>query len=336
MAENAFSFLRATYYRWMLLWPVRCAELADAPTVLSVGDLHVENYGTWRDAEGRLVWGINDFDEAYPLPYTNDLVRLAASACLAIQLNELSLTPAQACAAMLAGYTAGLEAGGKPFVLSERNRWLRMAVTSVERDPVRWWKKLNALPTTKGVPPKVMAILKQAMPETGLDFRVAHRTSGLGSLGRERFVAIAEWRGGKIAREAKALLPSACVWASGRPEATVIHYPEIVRRAVRVADPFLRVHDGWIVRRLSPYCSRIELSHLPRGHDEEKLLRAMGRELANVHSGASGDVSPIQRDLERRKRKWLSRAAETMVTATMKDWKEWRKWMRQNSGRSKP
>ena len=44
-----------------------------------VGDLHVENFGTWRDVEGRLVWGVNDFDEAYALPYTNDLVRLVAS-----------------------------------------------------------------------------------------------------------------------------------------------------------------------------------------------------------------------------------------------------------------
>ena len=48
--------------------------------MLAVGDLHVENFGTWRDADGRLCWGINDFDEADRLPYTNDLVRLAASA----------------------------------------------------------------------------------------------------------------------------------------------------------------------------------------------------------------------------------------------------------------
>jgi len=36
--------------------------------VLAVGDLHVENFGTWRDAEGRLIWGVNDFDEAWRLP----------------------------------------------------------------------------------------------------------------------------------------------------------------------------------------------------------------------------------------------------------------------------
>src|SRR5580658_26664 len=82
MAQDAFAFLRATFYRWMQVFPALCPKTDDAPAVLAVGDLHVENYGTWRDAEGRLVWGINDFDEAFPLPYTVDLARLAASARL--------------------------------------------------------------------------------------------------------------------------------------------------------------------------------------------------------------------------------------------------------------
>jgi len=34
--------------------------------------------------EGRLSWGVDDFDESYPLPYTNDLVRLAASVRIVI------------------------------------------------------------------------------------------------------------------------------------------------------------------------------------------------------------------------------------------------------------
>jgi uncharacterized protein (DUF2252 family) len=29
--------------------------------------------------KGRLAWGVDDFDEAFPLAYTNDLVRLASS-----------------------------------------------------------------------------------------------------------------------------------------------------------------------------------------------------------------------------------------------------------------
>ncbi len=80
MKKNAFMFLRATFFRWARRIETVCPELAGAPAVLSVGDLHVENFGTWRDAEGRLVWGINDFDEAAEIPYPFDLVRLATSA----------------------------------------------------------------------------------------------------------------------------------------------------------------------------------------------------------------------------------------------------------------
>ena len=104
MAESPFPFLRATFYRWVQRWPEVCPDLAAAPAVLSVGDLHVENFGTWRDAEGRLIWGINDFDEAYAMPYTIDLVRLAASALLAIKENHLALAGEDACDAILEGY----------------------------------------------------------------------------------------------------------------------------------------------------------------------------------------------------------------------------------------
>ncbi len=65
-----------------------------------------------------MIWGINDFDEAYPMSYTNDLVRLATSAILAIRVNHLSLDPQDACDAILAGYRETLDQGGCPFVLS--------------------------------------------------------------------------------------------------------------------------------------------------------------------------------------------------------------------------
>ena len=51
MAEAAFPFFRATFYRWLQLWPEVCPDLAKAPSVLAVGDLHIENFGTWRDEE---------------------------------------------------------------------------------------------------------------------------------------------------------------------------------------------------------------------------------------------------------------------------------------------
>src|ERR1700693_6222601 len=116
MAEDSFSFLRATFYRWMQLWPELCHECSQAPNVLAVGDLHVENFGTWRDIEGRLVWGINDFDEAAVLPYTVALERLAPSAMLAVEAGRLPVKREDICTAMLEGYREALQQKGAPFV----------------------------------------------------------------------------------------------------------------------------------------------------------------------------------------------------------------------------
>jgi hypothetical protein len=56
-----------------------------------------------------------------------------------------------------------------------------------------------------------------------------------------------------------------------------------------------------------------------------KLLWAMGYELANVHLGSCGSPSRLRTDLRRRKSNWMRRAVETMVEATLDDWKDWRK-----------
>src|ERR1043166_9197739 len=108
MSADIFAFMRATFYRWIELWPEVCADLAEAPAVLAVGDRHVESFGTWRYRECRLVWGINDFDEGFILPYTSDLVRLAASAHLAFPADHREERPADACQAIIAGYTEGI------------------------------------------------------------------------------------------------------------------------------------------------------------------------------------------------------------------------------------
>ena len=81
MGDDSGDFLRALY-RWSQRFPDVCQELDSAPMVRAVGDVHVGNFGTWPDGEGRLRWGLNDFDEAGWMPLTNDLTRLATSALL--------------------------------------------------------------------------------------------------------------------------------------------------------------------------------------------------------------------------------------------------------------
>ena len=325
MAQDLFPFLRATFYRWMQIWPKVCADAARAPRVLAVGDLHVENFGTWRDIEGRLVWGINDFDEVYEMPYSVDLVRLAASAHIAIRELRLAIAAKDACTAILAGYKKGLEMGGVPYVLAEEHEWLRHMVTGVERDPVQFWQKLDSLPTLRGrVPKSARRAIERLLPEPGLDYRIVHRVAGLGSLGRERYVAIANCRGGRVAREAKALAPSACVWAATEKASERLRYQEALDCSVRDRDPFVKLRGKWIVRRLAPYCTRVELASMPKERDESKLLRAMGFETANVHLGTPGAAKAILRDLGKRPIDWLHEAATGMVKATTADWREWR------------
>ncbi len=326
MSEAAFPFLRATFYRWAERWPAVSPKSAAAPEVLGVGDLHVENFGTWRDIEGRLVWGINDFDEACWLPYTCDLVRLATSAHFAISMDHLKLiSPAKASQAILDGYRAALKAGGRVFVLAEHHPVLRHMAVERLKQPELYWDKMNALETLKGkIPSSAAKALKRMMPDRRLTFRVVHRVAGLGSLGRLRFVALADWHGGTIAREAKELTTSAWLWVHPTRRKPKIFYQEILDRALRCPDPFAKLQGRWMLRRLAPDCSRIELSSLPAKHDAVRLLFDMGWETANVHLG-SVKAAVLQKDLAKRPSGWLHQAAEEMFEATMKDWQTWKK-----------
>src|SRR5579872_363517 len=326
MAESPFPFFRATFYRWIQLWSDTPRYIAKAPDVLAVGDLHVENFGTWRDIEGRLVWGINDFDEAATLPYTIDLVRLATSAILASVEGHLALRPKDACEAILDGYRESLVEGGRPFVLEEENPWLRAIALNELRDPVHFWQKIDSLPGfSGGIPAAARKILERLMPEAGLSYKLVRRVAGLGSLGHIRLVAVALCHGSRIAREAKALVPSSAYWTRGGSSNAEILYQQILDRAIRDPDPFVRFRGRWVVRRLSPHCSRIELAVLPKDREELRLLFSMGWETANVHLGTRGARKKIRKHLDGMKAGFLASAAEGMAKQINRDWREWRK-----------
>ena len=331
MKKDVFMFFRATYYRWAQLWPQVCPDLARSPKVLAVGDLHVENFGTWRDIEGRLIWGVNDFDEAWPMSYAIDLVRLGVSAHLAAEAGRLPVKREDICGAILEGYRAAMLQKGLPFVLGEKHQWLRRIALGELRDPVHFWEKMDALRTLKSeCPVSAIDALEHLMPARDIPYRLTHRTAGLGSLGHARYVAIADWHGGRIAREAKALVPSSSYWAQcleakkacGPAE---ILYQTIINRAVRCPDHFVQLHGRWIVRRLAPDCSRILLASLRAPDTELRLLHAMGWETANIHLGTPSARKLILRHIAKQESKWLHRAAEAMLQATRDDWQVWKK-----------
>jgi len=320
MAASPFVFLRATFYRWIELFPTVCTDLMDAPYVTAVGDLHIENFGTWRDREGRLVWGVNDLDEASSLPYVSDLVRLATSVTLGIDRGDLRLRFGQACEAICEGYFSSLDRGGEPIVLSERHRALREVALGEARDPKKFWAKMEELPRLTRVPPDVVRVLEHALPDRNVPYSVRTRVAGVGSLGRPRFVALATYEGGWLAREAKAWLPSAAEPGARRRGKAAI---ALLRDGTRSPDPAWSIRGSWIVRRLAPDCSRIEIDDLPKRRDEWKLLRAMGWETANIHLATPNIGKRVSQDLRGRRRRWLERATAAMADATISDWKAW-------------
>lgn len=94
MAASAFAFYRGTA---CLFYNDLGRERHGGPfldertgRVWIHGDLHAENFGTYMDANGRLIFNVNDFDEAYVGPFTWDLKRLAASLALIGYTKALS------------------------------------------------------------------------------------------------------------------------------------------------------------------------------------------------------------------------------------------------------
>lgn len=85
MAESPYSFFRGSAYlfysdvsrEW---FPYHTA--VDRPTWVQ-GDLHLENFGAFKDENGDLVYDINDFDEGCLGSYLYDLLRMSASIALA-------------------------------------------------------------------------------------------------------------------------------------------------------------------------------------------------------------------------------------------------------------
>lgn len=319
MAQSPFAFLRATYWRWSETIFEVCPTLSSAPKVLAVGDVHLENFGTWRDIDGRLVWGVNDFDEAADMPYALDLVRLAASANLARGGDDTAVSHN-----ILEGYRAGLRRPD-PFVLDRDHPWLRELVTVSESQREAFWEKLDA--KSKGrakPPPRYRRRLLAAMPEPNGKIAFAKRTAGVGSLGRPRWLALARYRGGPVIREAKVLVPSAWTLFHG-PRRAKTRCGDIAGGKFCSPDPWYSVADGILVRRLSPNNRKIEIDAEPSALLSPRMLGAMGFELANIHLGSANARAAIERDLTKRTGDWLHTAAKDAARAVTADYKDWKR-----------
>jgi Uncharacterized protein conserved in bacteria (DUF2252) len=336
MSKGPFPLLRATFYRWVEHWQVLCPELdsRDQDVLLSVGDLHVENFGIWLDSRQRLVWGINDFDEACELPFTSDLVRLAASIALAAETRRIRAPLGEICHRVLGGYREGVEAEGRPILVENSGYPELKQLAAAIKSPRKFWKKhLNREDNPRigagDLPSRLEDVVRASLPrKVRPTYRKERKPGGLGSLGRRRFTALVDNHKTRDMREAKALVPSALYWWEDRPK-MLSQTGTLLQRAIRDPDPHLQVHDKWLARRIGPDALKIDL---PASQADQRLalapllLRLMGFETANVHLGSRSpaDLIHLLDSLAREAgSRWLEEATERMVRAVYKDHRDW-------------
>jgi uncharacterized protein (DUF2252 family) len=109
MADDAFAFFRGTGHLFHADFP---KGLGKFPAVWLNGDLHLENFGSYRGENRLTYFDIGDFDEGGLGPASRDLLRFLASLYLAMPL--LDFTPGQAGKlgkTYLAAYRDGLSSG---------------------------------------------------------------------------------------------------------------------------------------------------------------------------------------------------------------------------------
>ena len=168
------------------------------------------------------------------MPYAFDLLRLATSVRLA---PEMPIGNREAAAAIIAGYRRGL-AQPRPTMLDEQETWMRPLVACSDAERRRFWQEIEALSAGQAAA-AVVKLLKRSLPRGASKLRFAARRKGAGGLGRPRYVVSAEWRGGRILREARALVPSAWDWAHGASRSEIA-----ISRSCDRPPPRARSHAG--------------------------------------------------------------------------------------------
>ena len=303
--------------------------------LLAVGDLHLENFGTWRDEDGRLVWGVNDFDEAATMPYTLDLVRLVTSIQLAPRATRTSITR-HAAKAVLKGYREGLD---RPATgVAVRGRDLALALCLAGRRRARAFleqgRRNTQRPRRRQRSGKALI---ESLPE-GTDKKTIR-------LCRRSARAAAAWGGPVTSRSAIGAAGMCCArprrWCLRRgtgPTATrqsrEIEFPGRANGRYRAPDPLLHVRHQIHLSGASPATPRKSSSaKRPAPNIHLNLLQAMGFDLASIHAASLRSAGAIGKDLKKRPRGWLNAAAAAAADKVRRDFREWNKYMAANERR---
>ena len=322
MQQSAFAFLRATCHLFYADLP-DSPVLGKAPPVWACGDLHLENFGSYKGDNRLVYFDLNDFDEALLAPCTWDLLRLLTS--ILVARETLGITPRQAhglCRRFLDGYVAAIQDRKARWIeretaeglirdlldkLRARNRKTfldRSTVKSKRRRRIRIDGK-HALKATAAQQRRVRAFMarfsrKQPNPTFFKLLDVARRIAGTGSLGVERFILLVEGKGSpdkNYLLDMKQALPSSLApfvrFKQPRWDNEAQRIVTIQRRVQAISMAFLQAaelgNSCYVLRGLQPLEDRVTLDGRKGGIERlNELMAALGNLVAWSHLRSSG------------------------------------------------
>jgi uncharacterized protein (DUF2252 family) len=314
MRDGAFRFYRGTCHLFYEDWSSK-PPIADTPLAWVSGDLHPENFGSFRGRDGMVYFDVNDFDEAALGPCVWDVARCMTGIRVgAAELGILEDDLAYLGRRYLYAYCTSLGSGSAGVVddvdssgmVRDLLRGVAMRPAEAVVDARTAGKRKRRRIIIDGVhssrasrSDREQAVrliesfngtLRKKSRYEILD--VANRIAGTGSLGVARYVVLAQRRSsltlidckleprGSLAPYLTARQPA---WRSEAERVTAVQ--ELTQ--VSSPSPLAAVLDGdasFVVKELQPIADRVRWEHW-HGRLErlENLMSAMGQVTAWSH-----------------------------------------------------
>jgi uncharacterized protein (DUF2252 family) len=350
LCASPFGFLRGTFHLFVADWPSfgddPLAAGADQPVV---GDLHLENFGAFRAADGTVVFDVNDFDETGSSTPAVDLARLATSFVLADERHGDARAVERITALVDAWSAAARSLDLRPIGGKEAPPIVRALIESASDASRATWLERRAeggaaqrrFKSSEKYRPIADPALRTAIVEGVRQFAarcaerpsdnpdwpnvldVAVRVAGTGSLGRFRWAVLVQGKSDKLGKERilelKEALPSALSQSDSAADAAerVI----ATQRRLQGAPPaYLGVAHvegrSFTVRELQPTEAKLDSAAL-KGPDLDALAAACGIVLGRLHRRANPDlparIGTRDRSIARRIAAFALRYADQVV-----------------------
>jgi uncharacterized protein (DUF2252 family) len=332
MRAGPFAFLRGTCHLFYDRLP-RGGVFKSAPLVWVCGDLHLENFGSYKGDNRLVYFDVNDFDESALAPASWDLVRFLTSLRIGTESVSVGEAREQAlCQTFLDAYASSLALGKAYWVQHETAQGLvrhllvglrdRQRASFLDsRTLVKRKQRLLRVDGKKALPPTgpqrtaITTFMQefakgQAQPDFFAVLDVARRIAGTGSLGVDRYAILVQGKGspdGNYLLDLKEALPSSLLpnlkvtqpkWKNEAQRVVAVQ-----RRMQAVSMAFLQpvffAENPCVLRALQPSEDRVAVSGSRQtAGDLDHLMRTMGQLVAWAQLRSAGrDGSAIADEL---------------------------------------